>query len=269
MNLDLQQITEDVKSLALEAGRFLLEQRATFDISRVQTKRSHDYVSYVDKESERRIVERLKQIVPQAGFVTEEGTVKDSHAGGEDYCWVIDPLDGTTNYIHNNEPFCVSIALKDKNEILVGVVYECTRNELFWANKNTKSYLNGNEIHVSAVDSADNAFIQLGLPYDAESYRAFLTRLIGNLYGRVGGVRIMGSAAAEICYVAAGRFEARIEAFLCPWDIAAASLILKQAGGLTTNFQGEVITDNGYTVLASNGRLHSQMLELVKEFSVN
>ena len=221
--LDLEQITAEVRQLAIETGAFLREERINFHRERVLEKNSHDYVSYVDKESERRIVKRLKELLPAAGFIAEEGS---GSLTDEEYCWLVDPLDGTTNYIHNNAPYCVSIALRNKEELLVGVVYEVCRNECFWAWKGSKAYLNGTEIHVSAVDSLNESFIELGFPYDADSYREFVTGLIKQLYGNVCGLRLQGSAAAELCYIAAGRFEARLEGLLGPWDIAAGALIL-------------------------------------------
>ena len=144
--LNLTHITEEVKKIALEAGKFLLAERQHFELDKIEQKGAHDYVSYVDKNSENLIVSRLKSLLPEAGFIAEEGT---GSLEEQEFCWVVDPLDGTSNFIHNNAPFCVSIALRNKNEILVGVVYECTRNELFWANKESKSYMNGKEITVS------------------------------------------------------------------------------------------------------------------------
>jgi myo-inositol-1(or 4)-monophosphatase len=258
--LDLEQITAEVRQLAIETGAFLREERINFHRERVLEKNSHDYVSYVDKESERRIVKRLKELLPAAGFIAEEGS---GSLTDEEYCWLVDPLDGTTNYIHNNAPYCVSIALRNKEELLVGVVYEVCRNECFWAWKGSKAYLNGTEIHVSAVDSLNESFIELGFPYDADSYREFVTGLIKQLYGNVCGLRLQGSAAAELCYIAAGRFEARLEGLLGPWDIAAGALILMQAGGKITDYKGGNEFYSGKQVLATNGKIHDFLLKII------
>lgn len=258
--MNLTYLTEETQRIAMETAEFLLLQRKSFDPKKVETKRAHDYVSYVDKQSEKRLVEQLHALLPEAGFITEEGSAVMK---GEPYCWVIDPLDGTTNFIHGHAPYCVSIALRNRQETLLGVVCECTHNELFWANKESKAYLNGQVIHSSAVKSLDNAFVQLGLPYDAESYRSFLLKLMQRLYGHVGGIRVCGSAAAETCYVAMGRFDARMEAFLGPWDIAAGTLILEKAGGLTTDFGGGDNYHSGHTVLSSNALIHQQLLQLI------
>ncbi len=262
-SLNLEKITEQARSLAIDTGAFLRNERRTFDRGCVEEKGSHDYVSYVDKESEKRIVERLHEILPEAGFIAEEGS------GGlttEEYCWVVDPLDGTTNFIHENAPYCVSIALRNREELLIGVVYEVCRDECFWTWKGNKAYMNGKEIHVSAVENMDAAFIQLGFPYKADRFRAFVSHVISHLYGNVGGLRVQGSAAAELCYIAAGRFEARIESLLGPWDVAAGALILMQAGGRVTDFSGGGDFYSGKEVLATNGKIHDSLLNIVKKY---
>ena len=205
------------------------------------------------------IVSRLKELLPEAGFIAEEGSAE---MNGEPFCWLVDPLDGTTNFIHDHAPFCVSIGLRDEKEMLLGVVYECVRGELFWANKFSKAYLNDKMIEVSKISDMDQSAILLGFPYDAEHFRDFIVRFINRVYGRVSTLRLLGSAAAEICYVAAGRFESRIEALIGPWDVAAASIILKQAGGRISDFSGEEsdLFYSGKETLVSNGLVHEKML---------
>lgn len=258
--LNLEQITKEVCQLAIEAGTFLREERKNFHRECVQEKNAHDYVSYVDKESECRIVKRLKEILPEAGFIAEEGS---GSLTNETYCWLVDPLDGTTNYIHNQAPYCVSIALRNQEELLIGVVYEVCRDECFWAWKGSKAYLNGEVIHVSPIQTLNESFIELGFPYDADNYREFVIGLIRNLYGNVCGLRLQGSAAAELCYIAAGRFEARLEGLLGPWDIAAGALILMQAGGKITDYQGGSDFYSGKQVLATNGQIHDYLLKII------
>ena len=260
--LDLEYISKEVRRIALDAGSFLRRERSTFDYGKVEKKHAHDYVSYVDKESEKRIVEQLRTLLPEAGFIAEEGS--GSHAA-EEYCWLVDPLDGTTNFIHNNAPFCVSIALRNREELLVGVVYEVCRDELYWTCKGAPSYLNGKEIHVSGISDMYEAFIALGFPYDFNSYKPVADHLVHILYGNVGGLRLQGAAAVELCYVAAGRFEARIEAFLGPWDIAAGALILMNAGGMLSDFEGNPDCFSGRQVLASNGKLHRELLDILQK----
>lgn len=259
--MNLEQICTQVRQIAKESGSFLREENKKFDRSKVEEKSAHNYVSYVDKESERQIVEQLSGLLPDSGFIAEEGT---GELSSEKYYWVIDPLDGTTNYIHNLAPYCVSIALRTKDEILLGVVYEVCRNECFYAWKGSKAYLDGNEIQVSTVCSLDKALILMGLPYNDNGYKPMALKLVNACYGNVGGTRLMGAAAAELCYIACGRAEVRIEAFLGPWDVAAGGFILQQAGGKLTDFQGDDNWWSGDQVLASNGYMHAAMVALTK-----
>lgn len=259
--IDLQQLTSQVIDIAISAGRFLKEQRAAFDRAAVQEKGPHDYVSYVDKMSEQRLVSQLGALLPEAGFITEEKTTRQCDE--EEYCWVVDPLDGTTNFIHDMAPYCVSIALRNREEILLGVVYEVCRAECFSAYKGGGAFLNGHPIHVSTIASMDQAQILLGFPYDSARFRPIILGAISQMYGAVGAERLLGSAAVELCYVAAGRAEGRIEGLLGPWDVAAGTLILSEAGGVTTDFHGGDTYLAGREVLASNGHIHEPLMQIV------
>lgn len=260
--LDLKQLTDAVCRIATENGAFLREERKIFRRERVVEKHAHDYVSYVDKESEKRLVKQLADLLPEAGFITEEGsaTYRD-----EPYCWVIDPLDGTTNYIHDEAPYCVSIALRSRTELLLGVVYEVCRNECFYAWKGGKAFLNGEEIHVSEVKEIKDAFVVTELPYNFLQYKQTALHLIGQLYGKVGGIRMNGSAAAAICYVAVGRLDAWVEAFICRWDYSAAALIVQEAGGRVTDFYGNEHFIEGHHIIATNGHFHELFQKLLEE----
>lgn len=257
---DWEMLAEEVRRIAVEAGSFLREERRNFRRELVEEKNLHDYVSYVDRESERRLVAKLHALLPEAGFIAEEGS---GSLTDEAYCWLVDPLDGTTNFIHDTAPYCVSIGLRNREELLVGVVYEVCRDECFWAWKGSKAYLNGREIHVSDIREPDRAFIALGFPYAAAEYKPTALHLIRELYGNVGGLRLQGAAAAELCYVAAGRFEGRIEAHIGAWDIAAGTLILQRAGGRVTDFSGGDTFADGHEVLASNGGVHEALLGIL------
>ncbi len=259
--MNLRKLVTQVREVAVSAGTFLREQREAFDRSAVQEKGPHDYVSYVDKASEQRLVEALSALPIKAGFVTEEKTT--GQYAGEEYCWVIDPLDGTTNFIHDMAPYCVSIALRNQTELLLGVVYEVCRDECFWAYKGGGAYLNERSIHVTDIATMDKAQVLLGFPYDSERFRPVVLGLIEQMYGTVGAERLLGSAAVELCYVAAGRAEARIEGLLGPWDVAAGCLILSEAGGRVTDFGGGDTYLSGREVLASNGHIHDQLLQVV------
>ena len=253
---DLEYLCAEVRQIARKAGAFLRDERQKFDRERVEEKSAHNYVSYVDKESERRLVEQLSTLLPEEG----SGSLTD-----EEYCWVIDPLDGTSNYIHDMAPYSVSIALRDREELLLGVVYEVCRNECFYAWKGGKAFMNGEEIHVSNVEDIKDAFVITELPYNHLQYKQTAFHLIDQLYGVVGGIRMNGSAAAAICYVAIGRFDAWMEAFLGKWDYSAAALIVQEAGGKVTDFYGEDHFIEGHHIIATNGNLHPFFQKLLAE----
>jgi myo-inositol-1(or 4)-monophosphatase len=268
--MDLQNITEQVKALASEVGAFIRQQRADFHSERVVMKTSHDYVSYVDKEAEARIVNGLKRILPEAGFITEESTnvanrdERTIMAEGYEYCWVVDPLDGTTNFIHGLSPYCVAIALRNADEVVCGVVYEVSLDELFSAYKGGGAFCNGRQIHASETPNVDSALITVGLPYDVERTSEFYKHLSGALYGHVASLRNLGSAEAELCYVAMGRLDAYIEPCVYPWDVAAGGLILSEAGGKASDYSGNSgLFEQGREVLATNGRIHDELMGIV------
>lgn len=261
----LSSVLEEVKKLATEAGLYIAEQREAFDQSRVEHKHSHDYVSYVDKGSEKMIVSRLKEILPEAGFITEEKTVEQKEEESELF-WVVDPLDGTTNFIHDLAPYCVSIALCDKTDFLLGVVYEVTRKELYYAAKGQGAFLNGKPIHVTSLDNLDQALVMIGYPYNAEDYRQFCLSLTGRLFGHCASIRSNGSAEAELCYLASGKVDVYVESFIQSWDVAAGACILMEAGGRVTDYRGgDDDWKSGRQVLATNGLLHEVMLRHVGE----
>ena len=275
---DLKGILEEVKALVMEAGAFLAAQRESFDLSRVEQKQSHDYVSYVDKGCEQMVVSRLKEILPEAGFITEEKTVEQvrleqpsqelaqmQEEGKEELFWVVDPLDGTTNFIHDLAPYCVCIALRNWRELLLGVVYEVSRRELYSAAKGMGAWLNGKPIRVSAISDLDQGLVMIGYPYNADGWRSFCLNLTGRLYGHCASIRSMGSAEAELCYVAAGKIDVYIESFIQPWDVAAGAIILQEAGGRISDYDGaDARWESGRQVLATNGLLHDVMLREVQ-----
>jgi myo-inositol-1(or 4)-monophosphatase len=257
--MDLKQITYQVCEIAKATGAYLSSERQNFNKENVKQKHSHDYVSYVDREAEKMTVEKLRELLPEAGFITEEGTVEQSAVGLN---WVIDPLDGTTNYIQDYAPYCVSIALREGEELLIGVVYEVCRDECFYAWKNGGAYLNGKQIHVSA-NELENAFVGMDLPYDAEKYKPVILNVFDKLYGKVSSLRINGSAAMSICYVAAGRYDGWAEAFINPWDYSAGVLLVREAGGKVTDFTGKEDIAGTHHIVATNGIIHEQLRELV------
>jgi myo-inositol-1(or 4)-monophosphatase len=259
----LDVITAKVCVIAREAGAYMREERKKFSLSAVERKHEHDYVSYVDKSSEKMIVAQLKALLPEAGFVTEEGSAQYQH---EEYVWVVDPLDGTTNYVHGYMPYAVSISLCRGTEILSGVVYDAPHDECFFAWKGGGAWLNGDALHVSDLPIRE-ALLGLELPYNAEGYRELGMSLIRHFFGYAGGIRMNGSAAMALCNVAAGRLDGWIEKYLGRWDYMAGAIIIEEAGGKVTDFNGSSAYQLGDEIIASNGIIHDELVKTVKKYN--
>jgi myo-inositol-1(or 4)-monophosphatase len=264
-NMDLANLCVQVKNLAIETGYFILNERKRFSSEDIQSKGIHNYVTYVDTTSEEKLVTGLKILLPEAGFIAEEGTAKRK---GERYNWIIDPLDGTTNFIHGLPPYAVSIALTDKDDIILGVVYEITFGECFYAWKGSPAFMNGREIQVSTTDKVSKSLIATGFPYtNFEKIEPFMYSMMYFMKNSH-GVRRLGSAATDMAYVACGRFEAFYEYGLNPWDVAAAALIIRQAGGSICDFNG---LDNwlfGKEIVASSNAIFDEFREIIRNIMV-
>lgn len=261
--MNLENICQEVISIAKTAGAFIAEERKNFDINRVEIKGKANFVSYVDKKAEEMIVDALRELLPESGFITEEGTAFDS---GEKYRWVIDPLDGTTNFIHGMPPYAVSIGLMEGDEIVLGVVYEISRSECFYAWKGSKAMLNGKEIHVSQASTTGEALISTGFPYGVVKNMDEFIEAMKYFMANSHGVRRLGSAATDLSYVACGRFEAFWERGLSPWDVAAGSIILKQAGGKVGDFHGGNKFLFSGEIVASNGNFFEEFQSTIEKF---
>ena len=257
----LQQLTLSVCDVARRAGAYIREERVRFSTDKVERKHAHDYVSYVDKGSEQLIVTALHQLLPEAGFITEEGSA--SH-GTQQLLWVIDPLDGTTNFIHRFAPYAVSIALIDGQDILIGVVYEICGDECFYAWKGGGAYVGDSPLSVSRQQIAD-ALLCFQLPYNSEAYKPIAQHLIKTFYGRVASIRMCGSAAMALCYVAAGRLDGYAEQYIGQWDYMAGSLIVKEAGGTVTDYSGSQDFTQGNSVVATNGIIQQELLNAIAD----
>ncbi|HPT31799.1 MAG TPA: inositol monophosphatase family protein [Prolixibacteraceae bacterium] len=257
---DYRQLCLEVQRIAKGTGEFIRGERNKITASDVETKSSASFVTYVDKIAETMIVEALRKLLPQAGYYTEEGTAGNS---GEEYLWIIDPLDGTTNYIHGIFPVSVSIGLSFRNEMVVGVVYEIGREELFYAWKGSKAFLNGAEIQVASSEHAVDTLIGTGFPYyDFDRIKKYIEAL-DELMKHTRGLRRMGSAAADLCYVAAGRYDGFFEHALHAWDVAAGSLIVQQAGGKVTDFNGGDNWLYGGEMVASSSAFYPEFFEII------
>ena len=226
----------------------------------VRFKGTIDLVTEADQASEDLIADRLRSLCPEHDLLCEEGSV--GATSGSAYRWVVDPLDGTTNFAHGLPTFAVSIALEDAGVPVVGVVYDPMRDELFVAHKGAGATLNGAPIQVSAVDRLLASILVTGFSYDferrarqADVWRDFLTR--------VQAIRQTGSAALNLCYIAAGRLDGYWEQGISAWDVAAGAVIVTEAGGMVTNMRGGAFRSDEREILASNGSLHTDMLSVV------
>jgi myo-inositol-1(or 4)-monophosphatase len=260
--LQLGELTCAVCEIARRAGAYIREERAKFSLESVERKHAHDYVSYVDKGSERLIVSALRELMPETEFITEEGTAKSQGEVSSDLTWVVDPLDGTTNFIHQYAPYAVSIALLREKEVLIGVVYEICADECFYAWKGGGAWLDDKPLHVSNQQIQD-ALLCLQLPYNSDAYKPVICRLIDQFYGRVGSIRMCGSAAMALCYVAAGRFDGYAEQYIGQWDYMAGSLIVAEAGGTVTDYAGSADFTQGNSVVATNGVIQQDILKAI------
>jgi len=260
--MQLKNITEQVIEVSKQAGDFIRQERKTFNADKIEYKGLNDLVSYVDKTAEKLIVEGLRKILPEAGFITEEKTTTTL---GERYNWIIDPLDGTTNFIHGLPVFSVSIALQEYDELVLGVVYEINQDECFYAWKGAPAYLNGKEIRVTKTDKVANTLLATGFPYynfeKQDAYMGLFTELMRGCHG----LRRLGSAAVDLAYTACGRFDGYYEYNLNSYDMAAGIVIVRQAGGVVTDFSGGTDMFGTRDVLATNGNISAELLGIVKK----
>ena len=261
--IDLKDICYKIEKAARETGVFILKEAENFDIALTESKGVNDFVSYVDKGSEKMLVEKLSLLLPEAGFKTEEGTIEKS---GLRYCWVIDPLDGTTNFLHGLHPYAISIGLMEYDEVVAGVVYEVSGNETFVAWKDGGAWLNGRPIHVSKASRLADSLIATGFPYSdferLDPYMKSLTYFCRHSHG----IRRLGSAAIDLAYVACGRYEVFYEYALHPWDIAAGIILVREAGGRISDFSGIEKNLTGKEIVAANSSVFSEVLEIVSKF---
>lgn len=262
MKLDLEVLCQDVVELSREVGIFIKMEESKVKAKDIEEKSLNSLVSYVDKTAEQKIVEELGRFLPEAGFIAEEGT---STKKGERYHWIIDPLDGTTNFLHGIPTYSVSIALKRDNEIILGVVYEVNRDECFYAREDGSAFLNATQISVSKNKNFASSLLATGFPYyDYEHMESYFA-LLKQLAQQTRGIRRIGSAAVDLAYVACGRFDAFFEYSLHPWDVAAGAFIVQQAGGKITDFNGGDNWLNGKEIVAGNPKVFDSLLSLIKE----
>jgi myo-inositol-1(or 4)-monophosphatase len=247
------------------AGGIILDNLGKISKEDINIKQTSDFVTRVDKESERNIISTIKKNLPDHHFLAEE-SVKEIETDG--YRWIIDPLDGTTNFIHRYPVFCVSIALQYKREIILGVIYEPLKNDLFTAQKGRGAFLNGDIIGVSQTRTLKDSLIATGFPFRRKEFVDSYLRLFRNIFLRVSDLRRAGSAALDLAYLACGRCEGFFEIGLSPWDMAAGELLIREAGGIATDFGGSRDYLSTGNIVAGVPGIHGELLgEIRKVFT--
>ena len=250
--------------IVTRAGAIQLERRESG--FRVSKKGAFDLVTEVDLECERMCRAVIAERCPGHDLLAEELGATAASGEVSRWRWVFDPLDGTTNYAHGLPIFCASLGLEIDGRTEVGAVYDPTRRELFTAERGGGAYLNGNRLTVSDTPTLIDALVVTGFPYHVHTDPGDLVELFGVFLGRARAVRRLGSAALDLCYVAAGRFGAFWEQHLKPWDVSAGALIAEEAGGRVTGMDGSPFDAAAGHLVASNGRLHDEMLTVIREF---
>ena len=258
-------------NVAIKAARTAgtIINRAALDIEsvRVSAKQTNDFVTEVDVAAENAIIDTLLTAYPDHGIWAEESGQREGKFGGADHIWIIDPLDGTTNFIHGLPVYCVSIALMVKGKLDQAVIYDPSRNDLFYASKGRGAYLNERRIRVAKRTQLSECLVSTGFPFRANDAFNHYLQILGDVMPRCAGVRRPGSAALDLAYVAAGYTDAYFEMGLSPWDCAAGALLVTEAGGLVGNFSGDSDFLEQKECLAGNPRIYGQMVSLIGKHS--
>lgn len=259
--MNLEHLCQQTCQIVTATADFIRAELGKVQSNEIETKSLNSLVSYVDKQAEQQLVAALQTLLPISTFLTEEETIAQEKG---DYLWIIDPLDGTTNFLHQIPTFAVSVALQYKGATVIGVVYEVNRQECFYAWKEGGAYLNGQSISVSKNVVMQNAIIATGFPYyDYEQMDAYLETLKYCMLN-TRGIRRLGAAAVDLAYVACGKFDTFFEYSLSPWDVAAGAFLVQEAGGMVSDFKGETDYLYGKEIVAGSSGLFKEFAKEVR-----
>ena len=261
--MDLELLTQQTVEIVRKASLFIQQEAALFSRDKIEYKDFNNLVSYVDKEAEKLLVKALSELLPEASFITEEGTT-GQEPDPTALNWIIDPLDGTTNFIHGLPVYCVSVGLARGKEPLVGVIHQPSTDEMFYGWQGGGAWCNGKQMHVSKVPVLQESLIATGFPYYKFEKQKRYMYILELLMQKTHGLRRMGAAAVDLAYVAAGRFDGFYEYNLNSWDMAAGVLLIKEAGGTVTDFNGGDNYLFGGDIIAAAGA-HKELMELIRE----
>lgn len=261
--MNLPGLSQEVIRISNEAAGFIRSHVGRVTTSEVETKSENSLVSFVDKTAEQMLVDKLGKLLPSAGFITEEDTVENS---AHSLVWIIDPLDGTTNFLQGIPVFSVSVALKKGDDYLLGVVVDVMQQDIYHATMGGGAFCNGQPIRTSTTGDLGEAIIATGFPYSARHKLPELIDILSAFLDRSRGVRRLGSAALDMTYVACGKMDLFYETTLNLWDIAAGIVLVREAGGRVTDFTGNQLMAEGSEVIAGNGQLDGTALEIIQSF---
>ncbi len=260
---DPQKILNTAVEAAQKAGAYLLETAGNLIVDNIDEKRKNDFVTIADKTSETLIVEHIQSRFPQHSVFAEESGEFNRESA---YQWIIDPLDGTTNFIRNIPFYSISIAVKYQNQMLAGVVSNPPLNEVFTAIKGQGAFLNNKPIKISQQKDFSRAFLATGFPHQFKYHTPQYMSAFSEIFFNIAEVRRLGSAALDLCYTACARFEGFWELGLNPWDVAAGSLIVQEAGGAVSDFYGrQFFMESGY-IVAANKTVHSHLIKILSNY---
>jgi myo-inositol-1(or 4)-monophosphatase len=260
--MDFVIIIDQVLKVAAEAADFIRSEAGKVQLQQIETKSPNSLVSYVDKQAEKIIVKGLAGIIENAGFITEEETTAQKKS---EFTWIIDPLDGTTNFLQQIPVYAVSIGLMHEDRLVLGVVIDVERKETFYAWKGGGAWCNGTPIHVSDKHELKDALVATGFPYAAMDVLPQLTSVFEYFLKNARGIRRLGSAAIDLAYVACGRFDVYYETSLHAWDIAGGIVLIEEAGGIVTDFSGQNNMLESGQLVASPFKLHSSALQNIQK----
>ncbi len=258
----LQQLCTQACEVVAKVAEFITTQAGNVSPEQIETKSLNSLVSYVDKSAEKMLVAELGSLLPGSVFLTEEETV--AHTSGE-WQWIIDPLDGTTNFLHGLPCYAVSVALRQHERTVLGIVYEVNRKECFYAWEGGGAWLNGHRIGTTSTTRLADSLMATGFPYRDFNRLASYLEVFTFFMQNTRGIRRFGAAAVDLAWVACGRFDAFFEYGLSPWDLAAGALLVKEAGGKVSDFKGGNNYLFGQELIATNAPLHQPVLERIQK----
>jgi len=262
MNINLKETCQATCAIVTEVAEFIHQELGKVRAAEIETKALNSLVSYVDKTAEEKLVSQLQKLLPQSTFITEEETIAQAQGA---YRWIIDPLDGTTNFLHQLPFFAVSVALQYEEETIIGVVYEVNRKECFSAWKGGGAYLNEKPIHVSDTQVPEESLMATGFPYYDYSRMEGYLEVLQYLMKNTRGIRRFGAAALDLAYVACGRFDGYFEYSIQSWDVAAGIFLVQEAGGRVCDFNGGDDYIFSGTVIACNEGIFPEISKVVQD----